>query len=258
MKENKRSILKRTAAAVLCATFLLPAALPAAAYAGEISAGVQTEAEKTLAQIRLSVGDGQETPVFRAGDKAKLQISVKNTGNTDAQNVRIEPVIKSETEWPFELDQLNYERELGTVAAGRQTSADYGEAGTPPLKVKDSVTGKAYKLAFCITYDDGETAYETEKICFRKNRKRELMRQEKSRPRDAGEDRQAGMPRVRREQVYAALDWARNRELCITVNRWYQGERDPVLVQCPGLLLQDSPPSRAKCVREVILSWSCI
>ncbi len=171
MKENKRSILKRTAAAVLCAAFLLPAALPAAAYAGEISAGVQTEAEKTLAQIRLSVGDGQETPVFRAGDKAKLQISVKNTGNTDAQNVRIEPVIKSETEWPFELDQLNYERELGTVAAGRQTSAVWG-GGDTPLKVKDSVTGKAYKLAFCITYDDGETAYETEKYVFVKTEAR--------------------------------------------------------------------------------------
>ena len=85
MKANRTNILKRAAAAVLCAAFLLPGALPIAAYAGETSEGIQSEAERTLARIQLSVGEGQETPVFRAGEKAKLQISVKNTGNTDAQ-----------------------------------------------------------------------------------------------------------------------------------------------------------------------------
>ena len=98
MRTNKRTMLKRTAAAVLCAAFLLPMALPSAVYAGNVQAGAQTGADKTLARIQLSVGDGQETPVFRAGEKAKLRISVKNTGNTDAQNVRIASVIKSEAD----------------------------------------------------------------------------------------------------------------------------------------------------------------
>ena len=35
-----------------------------------------------------------------------------------------------------------------------------------PLTVKKSVTGKAYKLTFRITYDDGEKAYEAEKYVF--------------------------------------------------------------------------------------------
>ena len=158
-------MLKRTAAAVLCAAFILPAALPAAVYAADVPAEAQTGAEKTLARIQLSVGDGQETPIFRAGEKAKLRISVKNTGNTAAQNVRIAPVIKSEADWPFELDQLNYDQDLGSVEAGGKADAVWG-GGDVPLTVKDSVTGKAYKLTFRITYDDGEKAYEAEKYVF--------------------------------------------------------------------------------------------
>lgn len=165
MKANRTNMLKRTAAAVLCAAFLLPAALPAAVYAADVPAEAQTGAEKTLARIQLSVGDGQETPVFRAGEKAKLRISVKNTGNTAAQNVRIAPVIKSEADWPFELDQLNYDQDLGSVEAGGKADAVWG-GGDVPLAVKDSVTGKAYKLTFRITYDDGEKAYEAEKYVF--------------------------------------------------------------------------------------------
>ena len=165
MKANRTNMLKRTAAAVLCAAFLLPAALPAAVYAADVPAEAQTGAEKTLARIQLSVGDGQETPVFRAGEKAKLRISVKNTGNTAAQNVRIAPVIKSEADWPFELDQLNYDQDLGSVEAGGKADAVWG-GGDVPLTVKDSVTGKAYKLTFRITYDDGEKTYEAEKYVF--------------------------------------------------------------------------------------------
>ena len=165
IKANRTNMLKRTAAAVLCAAFILPAALPAAVYAADVPAEAQTGAEKTLARIQLSVGDGQETPVFRAGEKAKLRISVKNTGNTAAQNVRIAPVIKSEADWPFELDQLNYDQDLGSVEAGGKADAVWG-GGDVPLTVKDSVTGKAYKLTFRITYDDGEKAYEAEKYVF--------------------------------------------------------------------------------------------
>ena len=177
MRTNRRTIFKRTAAAVLCAAFLLPMALPSAVYAGDVQAGAQTGAKagaqagmqtgagKTLARIQLSVGDGQETPVFRAGERAKLRISVKNTGNTDAQNVRIAPVIKSEADWPFELDQLNYDQDLGAVPAGGKADAVWG-GGNVPLTVKESVTGKAYKLTFQITYDDGEKAYEAEKYVF--------------------------------------------------------------------------------------------
>ena len=184
MRTNKRTMLKRTAAAVLCAAFLLPMALPSAVYAGNVQAGAQTGtqagmlagvqtgaqtgADKTLARIQLSVGDGQETPVFRAGEKAKLRISVKNTGNTDAQNVRIAPVIKSEADWPFELDQLNYDQDLGAVQAGEKADiffvglagdhmAEHGgehhkisEAPDPPIELLQHIAPPFLTIITCL------------------------------------------------------------------------------------------------------------
>ncbi len=57
MGTNKRTMLKRTAAAVLCAAFLLPMALPSAVYAGdgEMAAGTQSGAEAGV-QERAQAG----------------------------------------------------------------------------------------------------------------------------------------------------------------------------------------------------------
>ncbi|HIZ81839.1 MAG TPA: hypothetical protein H9722_07080, partial [Candidatus Mediterraneibacter pullistercoris] len=122
--------------------------------AAEMSEGAQADTE--LTRIRLSVGDGQDTPVFKAGEKASLQINVQNSGNVDAQNVRIAPVIEDAASWPFEIDKLNYEQELGAIQAGQQTAAIWG-ADDGQLTVRNDVTGKAYKLVFRITYDDRKT-----------------------------------------------------------------------------------------------------
>ena len=176
MTKHRRNILKRIGAAVLCAAFVLPVAIPVEAYARAAAGPVRTQnlsvraeslAQDTrdLARIQISVGEGQETPVFRAGEKARLQISVKNSGNINARNVRIAPVIQNEADWPFELNKLNYELELGTLEAGKQTDALWG-ADNDMLTVKSDVTGKSYRLTFRITYDDGEKAYETEKYVF--------------------------------------------------------------------------------------------
>ena len=146
MTKHRRNILRTIGTAALCAAFILPAAIPVNAWGGanvSVRANASVRAEggpvriqkmsaqaesltregMDLARIQLSVGDGQETPVFRAGEKARLQISVKNSGNMDAQNVRIAPVIQNEADWPFELDKLNYELGLGTIGAGNQADS---------------------------------------------------------------------------------------------------------------------------------------
>ena len=187
MKRHRGKKTKRAWLAAACAVFVLAASYPAGVSAKEkaadpaqaqagneavsrISEGTQDN--KELTRIRISVGDGQETPVFKAGEKASLQINVFNSGNMDAQDVRIAPVIEDADSWPFELDKLNYEQKLGTLQAGQQASAFWG-AGDGKLTVKSDVTGKAYKLVFRITYDDGKTGYETEKYIFVKTEAKE-------------------------------------------------------------------------------------
>ena len=123
-------------------------------------------AANTLAQILLSVGDGQETPVFKAGEETSLSINIMNKGNQDAQNVQISPVVENVNDWPFDMSRLNYDKSVGTVKAGEQLSAVWGNDDGGKLVVREDVTGQSYKLVFRITYDDGQKAYETTKYVF--------------------------------------------------------------------------------------------
>lgn len=163
MREVKNmKLFKKTGAMLLCIIMAVTMILPLGVRAAEEGGG---DPAKVLSQIRLSVGDGQETPVYKAGEKAELKINVINKGNVDAQDVTIIPVIKNAEDWPFDLDMLNNERDLGTVAAGSNQTAVWG-SGDDKLTVRDDVTGKSYKLVFEITYNDGEKVYQTEKYVF--------------------------------------------------------------------------------------------
>lgn len=163
MREVKTmKLFKKTGAMLLCIIMAVTMILPLGVRAAEEGGG---DPAKVLSQIRLSVGDRQETPVYKAGEKAELKINVINKGNVDAQDVTIIPVIKNAEDWPFDLDMLNNERDLGTVAAGGNQTAVWG-SGDDKLTVRDDVTGKSYKLVFEITYNDGEKVYQTEKYVF--------------------------------------------------------------------------------------------
>lgn len=170
-------LLKRAGAFLLCAVFVFSMMIPLGVRAQEesVKTGQKgeiteqstegTDGEDVLRQISLSVGDGQETPVFKAGEKTTLTINVMNKGNADAQNVRISPVVESTDKWPFDMNKLNYELDLGTIEAGKQASAVWG-SDKDPLTVRSDVTGKSYQLNFKITYDDGQKAYEADKYVF--------------------------------------------------------------------------------------------
>lgn len=178
--KKRRERLKRIWIAAACTVLVMSTAFPVAARAEEQTepaAAVMTsedpsegteegggQDEETLARIQLSVGDDQKTPTFKAGEKTTLQINVMNNGNTTAQNVRIAPVVTNASDWVFEMDQLNYEQSLGDLEAGKQITATWG--GDEKLKVRDDVSGKNYKLEFCITYDDGKKEYSINKYVF--------------------------------------------------------------------------------------------
>ena len=82
----------------------------------------------SLSTIRISVGNGQATPQYQAGQKVdKLTVTVKNSGVSSAQNVVITPVINAAEEWPFEIDSMNYEQELKEIQAGKSTEAIWSD-----------------------------------------------------------------------------------------------------------------------------------
>lgn len=116
----------------------------------------------SLSTIRISVGNGQATPQYQAGQKVeKLTVTVKNSGVSSAQNVVITPIINDAEEWPFEIDSMNYEQELKEIQAGKSTEAIWSD-----LKVREDVETKSYKLVFRISYDDGKKEYECEKSVY--------------------------------------------------------------------------------------------
>lgn len=163
MREVKTmKLFKKAEAALLCIIMAVTMILPLGVRAAEEGDG---DPARVLSQIRLSVGDGQETPVFKAGEKAELKINVMNKGNENAQDVTIAPVVQNTEDWPFDMEKLNYEQNLGTVEAGGQKEAAWG-SGDDKLTVREDVTGKSYKLVFEITYNDGEKVYQTEKYVF--------------------------------------------------------------------------------------------
>lgn len=136
-------------------SFALVAAmlLPMSAMAGE----------QAIPTIRLTLGNGQTTPQYAAGETSELLIRVWNKGTQDAGNVKISPILDDAASWPFEIADMNNELELGTIPAGQ-----YAEAVWKDLKVRDDVETKSYKLAFTVTYDDGENQFQSTPYIFAK------------------------------------------------------------------------------------------
>lgn len=151
-------------AAMMLSVVLAVSLVPAGnVQAGENAAGAEAQSEEsTVPRIRLSVGGGQSTPKYEAGQKVEaFSVNVQNQGTADAQNVRITPVIDSASDWPFDIESMNYELELGTIEAGKT-----GEAKWTDLTVRSDVESKSYKLVFQITYDDGIKEYQGERSVY--------------------------------------------------------------------------------------------
>lgn len=174
MRQWYERVIKAGACAICMSLILGTAGLREVRAEESAAAGSETEADQPLPVIRLTVGNGQDTPVYSAGEKTTLEINVVNSGNTDAENVRMEPVIQNAADWPFEVDRMNYENSLGTIPAGQQASAVWGTADSM-LTVKDDVSGKPYKLVFHLTYDDGGRTYETDRYIFVKTKAEETQ-----------------------------------------------------------------------------------
>ncbi|MGC4018957.1 MAG: hypothetical protein QM793_06840 [Muricomes sp.] len=117
-----------------------------------------------IPKVTLSVGKGQDTPVYTAEETNKtLSLNVDNQGSGDAKNIKITPIIDDPSAWPFEIDKMNNEVSVADIPAGQsvEKAAEWG-----PLTVRSDVETKSYRLDFVITWDDGEKQYQAIKYIY--------------------------------------------------------------------------------------------
>lgn len=131
---------------------------------GNAALRVQAEDARPIPDIRLTVGDKQETPNYQAGQEVTLKLNVTNRGKVAATNVRISPVIDEQTAWPFELKNMNEEQTVETIEAGATAEVSW------TWTVRSDVETKAYKAVFNILYwdenGDNSSEYEVKKQIF--------------------------------------------------------------------------------------------
>lgn len=166
-------------AAIMLSFALAASFIPGAPVRAEETPAVQTKSgESTVPKIRLSVGNGQTTPQYQAGQSVEeFFVKVQNQGSADAQNVRITPVIESASDWPFEIESMNYELNLGEIKAG-----EVGEAKWTALTVRSDVESKSYKLSFQISYDDGTKEYQNDRYVYVKTTAAQTAPEEPEQP----------------------------------------------------------------------------
>lgn len=120
----------------------------------------RSSGETLIPKIRLSVGKGQTTPNYNAEQKVELKVKITNEGSSDANNVRISPVVDNASDFPFQIENMNEEKTIAEIKAGESAEATWN------LTVRSDVETKSYKTAFDITYDDGTNIYETSKYIY--------------------------------------------------------------------------------------------
>lgn len=143
-------LIKRTAS-LLCAALLM-----AGIFA---PAGVRAE-DTAIPKIKLSVGKGQSTPTYKAGEKVKLELNISNQGEAPAKNVTVTPVLEDAASWPFDIDSMNYEQELGEIEQEKTKTVSWD------FQVRSDVESKSYPLNFTITYEDDTNLFKENKYVY--------------------------------------------------------------------------------------------
>lgn len=161
MKRRKRIVA--AAAGVICmmASVFGPAAMPDVYAQDEAAVSAAPGSEAVMIpSITISVGEGQKTPQYTVGNEANLMIRLTNTGSADAGHVKVTPVLDNAENWPFVIEEMNYDRSIEVIKAG-----EYGEVSWKFMPREDVGT-KMYRLDFRIVYDDGQNQYYVGKYVY--------------------------------------------------------------------------------------------
>lgn len=103
-------------------------------------------------QIGFVLGEGQSTPYGIYPNVLDFSVNMRNSGLSDARDVTVSMVLsKDSAEFPFEINDGNYDRTFETVAAGAVVQLPYSMA------VRSETYSGYYPLKFNITYRETAT-----------------------------------------------------------------------------------------------------
>lgn len=103
-------------------------------------------------QIGFVLGEGQSTPYGIYPNVLDFAINMRNSGLSDARDVTVSMVLsKDSAEFPFEINDGNYDRTFEHVAAGEVVQLPYSMA------VRSDVYSGYYPIKFAISYRETAT-----------------------------------------------------------------------------------------------------
>ena len=145
--------MNKLAAVLLCATLTLSGMVPMGAKAADNpTMQFSTENTKTKEVLSLKL-KGENTPNFKYGETKKLELTLKNSGEEEIQNITITPKVTTGIKnWPFEIEKVSYEQEIASVKGKESVDVVFS------LIPRQNVESKYYKVLFDVSY--GEKTFE--------------------------------------------------------------------------------------------------
>lgn len=140
--------IKKLAAALICATFVLPGMTSIRANAEEWKAPevkIEKKAEKDLS-LKLK---GENTPAFKYGVKKDLELTLNNNTENEIQDITVTPRVKAGIKnWPFEIEKVSYEKEVESLKGKGSTDIIFR------VIPREKVESKYYQVFFDVAYGD--------------------------------------------------------------------------------------------------------
>lgn len=116
------------------------------------STGGKDDEEDPDKQIGFVLGEGQSTPYGVYPNILDFAINMRNSGLSDARDVTVSIVLsKDSAEFPFDINDGNYDRTFEKVAAGDVVQLPYS------MSIRSDTYSGYYPLKFNITYRETAT-----------------------------------------------------------------------------------------------------
>ena len=126
--------------------------------------GKDDDSDSNDSEYEFSMGDGQFTPYGIYGQVLNYGVNLTNAGSRRVYDVRVDMQLdRDSTKFPFDINEGNYLRRIGTMEAGDMVTVPYSMA------VRDDVKSGFFPITYRITYreeEGGDFAEPVDKIVY--------------------------------------------------------------------------------------------